>query len=187
VKKKSGSVKPWPLVSSTAQGDFKVFSVRKDVARSPRTGLAHDFYVLDGPNWTNVVALTGRKEMVFVRQFRHGTRTVTLEIPGGCIDPGDRSPLAAARRELLEETGYAAPRWRRIGVVDPNPAILSNACTTYLALGARRVADQRPDGTEELDVVTVPLAEVPALVRGGAIRHALVLAAFHWLTLSGEV
>ena len=104
----------------------------------------------------NVVALTEDGKAVLVKQFRHGTRETTLEIPGGAVDPGDRSPLAAARRELREETGYVARRWTRIGLVQPNPAFQTNACTTFLAEMCRRAGEPDPDEGEELEVVLVP-------------------------------
>lgn len=164
------------------RGDFKVFSVRGERTRSPRSGRPHDFYVLDCPDWANVVALTDSREVVLVRQFRAGTRAVTLEIPGGSVEKGE-SALAAIRRELREETGYAARSWKRIGVVHPNPAIQGNRCWTYLATGCRRVGDLRPDEGEDLAVELVPLRKVPGLIRKGRITHSLVIAAFHFLSL----
>ena len=138
------------------------------------------------PDWVNVVAVTARGEVVLVRQFRHGTGKPTLEIPGGAVDPGDRSPLAAAKRELREETGYAARYWTKLGVVDPNPAFQTNACTTFLAEGAHLAGDADPDEGEELDVVVVSRRRLDDLVRRGVIRHALVIAALHWWRLRGE-
>jgi 8-oxo-dGTP pyrophosphatase MutT (NUDIX family) len=172
----------WPLISSRTLGDFRVFYVRGERTRSPRSGLPHDFYVLDCPDWANVVALTDSGEVVLVRQFRAGTRSVTLEIPGGSVEKGE-SALAAIRRELREETGYAAQSWTRIGVVHPNPAIQGNRCATYLATGCRRVGDLTPDEGEDLAVELVPLRRIPDLIRRGRITHSLVIAAFHFLSL----
>jgi ADP-ribose pyrophosphatase len=164
-------------------GAFKIFSVRRDTLLSPRTDLPHPFYVLDCPDWVNVIALTDRRQVVLVRQFRAGARSVTLEIPGGGVERSDGSALAAARRELREETGHAARSWNRLGVVQPNPAFQSNRCTTYLARGCRRVGDLIPDAGEDLDVELVPLARIPGLIRAGRITHSLVIAAFHFLSL----
>ena len=161
-----------------------MFSVRRDSFLSPRTGRPHPFYVLDCPDWVNVIALTDRNEVVLVRQFRAGTRSVTLEIPGGGVEAHDGSALAAVRRELREETGHAARTWKRIGVVHPNPAFQSNRCTTYLARGCRRVGDLIPDAGEDLAVELVPLRNIPGLIRKGRITHSLVIAAFHFLLLS---
>lgn len=167
-------------------GDFRVFRVRKDVCVSPVKGTEHAFFVLEGADWVNVVALTDAGGMLFVRQWRHGTKEDTLEIPGGCVDPEDASPLAAARRELREETGYVSSDWSDLGWVSPNPAIQANRCFTYLARGCRKVGEPSPDGTEDLRVETIPEADVPGLVRDGHIRHALVLAAFHWYGLGAR-
>lgn len=176
---RGGGVPPWPVVRSERLGDFRVFRVRRDVAVSPARGTEHDFYVLEGADWVNVVALTEAGEMLFVRQWRHGAAEETLEIPGGCVDPGDASPLAAARRELLEETGHVSDDWAGLGWVSPNPAIQANRCFSFLARACRKVAEPSPDGTEDLRVEALPEAGVPALVSSGRIRHALVLAALH--------
>lgn len=172
----------WPLLSSRELGDYKVFTVRGDRTRSPRSGRPHRFYVLECPDWANVVALTPDRDVVLVRQFRAGTRSITLEIPGGSVEKGE-SPLRAVRRELREETGYSARAWKRIGVVHPNPAIQGNRCSTYLATGCRSVGDLTPDEGEDLAVELVPLRRVPDLIRRGRITHSLVIAAFHFLSL----
>ena len=173
----------WPLLSSEALGSFKVFSVRRESFVSPRTGKPHPFYVLDCPDWVNVIALTDRDEVILVRQFRAGTRSVTLEIPGGGVEAQDGSALVAARRELREETGHAARSWKRLGVVHPNPAFQSNRCTTYLARGCRRVGDLIPDAGEDLAVELVPLRRIPDLIGRKRITHSLVIAAFHLLSI----
>jgi ADP-ribose pyrophosphatase len=173
----------WPLISSRTLGDFRVFSVRADRTRSPRTGKPHDFYVIECSDWANVIALTPDDDVILVRQFRAGTRSITLEIPGGSVEKGE-SAAAAVRRELREETGYAARSWSRLGVVHPNPAIQGNRCSTYLAKGCRVVGDLIPDEGEDIAVELVPLRRIPDLIRKGRITHSLVIAAFHFLSLA---
>ncbi|HTS02442.1 MAG TPA: NUDIX hydrolase [Thermoanaerobaculia bacterium] len=182
---RKGGARPsvWPLVSSRERGDYRVFRVRQDVTRSARSGRRHDFFVLECADWANVIALTPDDEVVLVRQFRAGTRSITLEIPGGSVERGETA-LAAVRRELREETGHAARSFERLGVVHPNPAIQGNRCTTYLAKGCRRVGDLAPDEGEDLAVEIVPLRRIPGLIRSGRITHSLVIAAFHFLSLS---
>lgn len=176
----SGEIRDWPRVDSEQLGDYRVFQLRQDTRRSPRTGIHHTFYVLDTGDWINVVAVTNDDQIVLIRQFRHGIEEVTLEIPGGMVDETDGSPMESARRELLEETGYEAEELVHIGTMTPNPAILNNRCHTYLALNARLVAAPQMDGSEDIQTVLVEAAEVPALIASGQINHALVLAAFYF-------
>lgn len=170
-------IKPWPCIRSRPQGSFRVFSVRTDTATSPRTGVEHDFHIIESGEWVNIIPLTSDHRVVMVRQYRHGSRTVTLEIPGGLADSGD-TPEEAAARELLEETGYQAEQWREIGVVNPNPAIFNNRCYTFLAQDIRKVSDLIPDQTEDIEVELIPLEDIPEMIRTRKIDHAIVIAAF---------
>src|ERR1043166_7281400 len=105
-------IRPWQKVASTPLGNFRIFSVRSERAVSPRTGKDHEFYVIDCVNWVNVIALAPDNQLVMVEQYRHGTNTVELEIPGGMLDGGDASPVTAGVRELREETGYEGEKAR---------------------------------------------------------------------------
>ena len=177
-------IKPWKHLESRTLADTRIFRLDAHRRRSEETGREAEYYVLESGDWVNVVAVTVDDRIVLVEQYRHGVQRSTLEIPGGMVDPGDASPEEAARRELLEETGFEAERWRLIGVVDPNPATHSNRCHTYLATGATRVQAPRPDEHEEIEVVLEPVERVPELLREGRITHALVIAAFHWWALT---
>jgi ADP-ribose pyrophosphatase len=168
--------KLWPLVSSRLDRSFRIFNLRMDRSISPRTGEEHDFVVLESAPWVNVIALTDREEVVLIQQYRHGTGEVTLEIPGGLADADE--PSAAAKRELLEETGYRGEEWIDLGYVHPNPAIQNNRCHTFLALGAQPAGSQSLDDKEDIAVVLKPLAGIPRLIREGGITHALVVCAF---------
>jgi 8-oxo-dGTP pyrophosphatase MutT (NUDIX family) len=175
-------VRPWKTLASQRVADYRIFQVRSDRLESPRTGAAHDFVVLESADWVNVVAITPAKDVVLIEQYRFGSAQVTLEIPGGVIDPGE-DPVTAGRRELAEETGYTARRFTLLGHVEPNPAIQTNRCYTVLAEDAEPAGSQHLDDREDIGVLLRPLAAVPDLLRGGAIRHALVWAAFLHLDL----
>ncbi|MGH9441660.1 MAG: NUDIX hydrolase [Thermoanaerobaculia bacterium] len=168
----------WRRVKSEPLGDFKIFTIRRDRIVSPRTAEEHDFYVLDGSDWINVIALTPEGRILLVEQYRHGTESVTLEIPGGAVNRRDASPLEAARRELLEETGHTAETWEDLGFVHPNPAIQSNRCFTFVARGCRRVAEPSLDPGEDIALLEAEPGEVKAMLRDGRISHSLVVAAF---------
>ena len=173
-------VQPWPLLTSKVIQSFPIYKLRRDTRRSPRTGRKHDFLVLDSRDWINVVPVTPAGNLVLIRQFRHGTASVVWEIPGGMIDAGDEDPEQAARRELLEETGYEPEKMIFLGAVHPNPAIQNNRCHTFLAHNARSRQIQKLDGTEDIEVREAPWSEVSRMVDQGEITHSLVLAALFW-------
>jgi 8-oxo-dGTP pyrophosphatase MutT (NUDIX family) len=172
--------RPWERRDIKEVLTTRIFRLERQRLISPRTGQEHDFYVLDCPDWCNIVPLTDAGDVVMVKQRRHGLGEETLELPGGMVDPGDASPLEAARRELLEETGHRARTVEAIGVIAPNPAIQNNRCHSFLARGVERVGEAALDHGEDIEVVTVPLAEIPARIKSGEINHALVVVAFTW-------
>ena len=173
-------IRPWEIKSSRRVLDCRIFQVRHDVTVNPRTGQPHDMYVLEQPNWVNVIPLTPDNHVVMVDQWRHGTRTIELETPGGLMDAGEL-PVECARRELLEETGYAPDKMELLGTVYPNPAIQSNRQHYVLATGCRQVAELKLDHAEDIVVRLVPLAEIPDLIRNGKITHGIVIGGFYWL------
>lgn len=172
------SPKPWKIVSSHKDRSYRVFSLRTDRAISPRTGKEHSFFILESTSWVNIIPLTSDGKVVMVRQYRHGTGEVTLEIPGGLVEESD-TPETAAMRELVEETGYTAQKVVSLGNVQPNPAIQNNRCYSFLAQDVRLTREQSQDEKEDIEVVLKPLSEIPEAIRNGEITHALVLAAFY--------
>jgi ADP-ribose pyrophosphatase len=172
-------IKPWPELGSRELGDFRVFKVRAVRKMSPRTGREHEFFVIDCPNWVNVIATTPNQEIVLIEQFRHGSKTVELEVPGGMLDPEDASPMEGGARELREETGYTGDGAVLIGSNYPNPAIMSNTCFTALVENCRPTADLELDQAEDVVTRLAPIAEIPGLVASGKIRHALVIVALY--------
>lgn len=176
-------IQPWPKLRSRPVGDFRIFKLRSDIRRSPRTGQEHDFYVLETVDWVNVIAVTRDQHLVMVEQFRHGSDTVELEIPGGMMDPGETSPVVTGVRELREETGYEGENARLIGDILPNPAIMSNTCHTVLVENCELKHATGFDHSEDIATRLVPVDEIPTLVRTGRIRHSLVVVALYHFEL----
>ena len=168
-------IQPWPKLSSQPRGKFTVFSIREDRKVSPRTGREHDFVVLDCVDWVNVIALTPEQQLVLVEQFRHGSETVELEIPGGVMDPHETDPVVTAVRELREETGYEGRRARLLGTIRPNPAIMSNRCHTVLIEDCRLMHPVAFDHGEDIATRLLPAEEVVQQAAAGAIQHSLVV------------
>ncbi len=174
----------WKRERSEQVADCRVFKVRRDYSADPRGGRAHDFYVIEAPDWINIIPLTGDGRVVLIEQYRHGTREVSLEIPGGMVDAGE-SPRDAAARELLEETGYEAGEVGLLGQPRPNPAIQDTWIHTFVARGVERRGEPSNAGTEQTIVRTVPLDGIPSLIAEGKITHSLVVVGFHLLGLAG--
>jgi ADP-ribose pyrophosphatase len=176
-------IKPWEKLSSHPVGDFRIFTIRSDRKISPRTRQEHDFYVIDCVNWVNVIALTADQRLVMVEQYRHGSDTTELEIPGGMMDATDASPEATGMRELREETGYSGQNAALIGQILPNPAIMSNTCFTVMVDNCQCLHPVQFDHGEDLLTRLVPLTDIPDLVAAGKIRHALVVVALYHFEL----
>ena len=170
-------IKPWPIIESTKDSGTGLFSITTNRCRSPRTDQEHDFYVIDFPNWVQVIPITPDDQIVMVRQCRHGCGRVFLELPGGLIDKNDLSPDQAAKRELLEETGYCTENLMLLTRIYPQPAVLSNMGLTYMAREVKKVAEPNLDATEDTEVCLVKLQEIPEMIRGEEINHGQTVMA----------
>lgn len=166
-------VEPWPESRTERLLDTRVFEVERSHASSPVDGSAHAFYRLQAPDWVQLVPVTPDDQVVMVRQYRHGSKEIVLEIPAGHVDPGEH-PAQAAVRECLEETGFRARDPSELLAVNPNPALFANRLYAYCALGVERADEIRNTVTEQTEVVLVPRVELASLLRAGRIDHALV-------------
>jgi ADP-ribose pyrophosphatase len=175
----------WMTLSSQQLVSTPVFNLHQHRRGHHQHG-EHDFYVLQCPDWVNVIPLTADDRIVMVRQFRHGIEDFTLEIPGGMVDPEDHSPREAARREMWEETGYDGEDLVALGQVHPNPAMQGNRCHCFVANNVQLTRKPQLDGVEEIEVVLVPRADIKALIASGEITHALVITAFAFLDAYGH-
>ena len=150
-------------------------TARKDVCRLPDGRINDHYYVLEYPDWVNIIAVTEDGDIVLERQYRHGLGNTCYELPCGVIEEGE-TPLEAAKRELLEETGYAGGEWQEWMTLSPNPATCTNLAHCFLATGVKKVAGQSLDATEDIQVHLKKPEYVKALLENNQILQALMAA-----------
>jgi 8-oxo-dGTP pyrophosphatase MutT (NUDIX family) len=163
---------PWEVLESTYLYRKRWLTLRQDRVRLPRGGIIDEYFVSEYSPWTNVVALTPDRRIVLVRQYRYGLKAVHFELPGGVVDPGEQ-PATAARRELLEETGFGGGDWEPFLALSANPALQTNLTHTYLATGVTLVRPPLNEATEELSIHIVSIAEARRIVLSGEVVQAL--------------
>lgn len=169
-------IQAWQVLSESTLIAQRWLEVREQRVRLANGHEIERFHLIKGPNWAAVLCLTEANEVVFVRQYRHGIAEPSLELPAGVIEPTEE-PIAAAKRELREETGFEATHFEALVSVAPEPARSSARAHFFFARGGKRAAAQALDNSEELEVVLVPVAELLDLIDGGLVVHAAHLAA----------
>ena len=171
----------WQQLDSTVVFRHPLFSLHSQKVRSPQTAAVHDALVIDSADWVTILPMTEDEMLVMIQQYRHGIGRITLEVPGGLIEPGEE-PLKAAERELQEETGFSCKKASKIAEIDANPAIQNNKSHVFLCQGCRLTGQQKLDPMESISIIKVPLEHISALVANGSISHAIVLAALQCLS-----
>lgn len=166
----------WKVLKSIELLKARVFRLRSDECQFPDGRIMPSYYVMEFPDWVNVVAVTEDKQMVMIEQYRHAGGDIFLEIPGGSTHGPQEDPRLAGERELREETGFEAQEWIYLGHHCPNPALQNNKMHTYLALGCRKVGEPQLDPFEDLTVKLMPAVEALQAWRNGRIKHSLISA-----------
>jgi ADP-ribose pyrophosphatase len=163
-------IKPWKTLSSQLVFDHKWYKLRRDHVELPSGRVLDDYFVSVRPNVVLTFPVTADNEVIFVRQYKHASGQILLELPGGVIDEDETEPLEAAKRELLEETGYTSDEVEQVLHVIDNPTKDTNTIYFFVARNVHQVAEQDLDETEAIEVVKIPLAEVEARILRGDIR-----------------
>jgi 8-oxo-dGTP pyrophosphatase MutT (NUDIX family) len=166
----------WRELSHETVADGRIFTVERSMAVSPVDGEPRAFQRIRSVDWAQLLPITRDNDAVLVRQYRHGSQRITLEIPGGLVDAGE-DPATAALRECLEETGYRARAARPLGVVNPNPALFAHRLHAFFATDVELERDIQNTGSEVTEVLLVPIADLEELLLAGEIDHALVAGA----------
>jgi 8-oxo-dGTP pyrophosphatase MutT (NUDIX family) len=168
---------PWDVLSSRTVLRDRWIDVTADACRDARGNLLDPFYTFSYPDWVQVVALTPGDQIVLVRQYRHGARARTLELPAGAMDNADSSPVETAARELREETGFVAGSLQHVCSLHPNTATHRNLCHTVLALDALPSGTVAHEAGEDIVVETMPLAGVLSGLNAGLLAQAMHVSA----------
>ncbi len=173
---KDKTVGKWKTLKSEYLIRRPWLTARKDCVELPSGVVLDEYYVLEYPAWVNVIARTKDGSYVVIRQYRHALDDVFWEIVAGVVDASDESPLAAAKRELWEETGYGGGEWRLVAKIAPNPGAMNNLCYCFVAEGVEKVSDQHLETTEDIAVHLMSGEEVRREMASGGFMQALMLA-----------
>ena len=165
----------WKILGSTYPFACPWLKVRKDMVRLPNGVEVPDFYITEAPDWVNVIAITTEGKFIIEEQYRHGIQKVCFELCAGMVDEGE-TPLEAAKRELLEETGYSGGNWTAFGMSVPNASGSTTKCYHFLATDVVPYNDPKLEQTEDIKIHILIAQEVKKLMLGGHIAEAVMLA-----------
>ncbi len=168
-------IKKWDVISREYLIRRPWLTARKDCVRLPNGEINNEFYVLEYPDWVNVTAVTEDGDFVMIEQYRHGLRSIQTELCAGVVEEGE-DHLDAAKRELLEETGFGGGKWKLLTVISGNPSTTSNLTYCYLAEGVKKISGQHLDRTEDIRVKILSRDDVKKLLRDDVMKQALMVA-----------
>jgi 8-oxo-dGTP pyrophosphatase MutT (NUDIX family) len=174
----------WTTLSTRQLIERWWMTLRVDRVQLPNGPILEEYHVVEYPDWACVLALTSEGDAVMVEQYRYGIDRMSLECPAGAIDPGE-DPLAAAKRELLEETGCEADRWTALGAVAIEPTRHTNYGHVFIAHDVQRVAEPNLDDSEDITTQLVTATSLPERIRTGEIVHGIHVAAVFWAEREG--
>lgn len=169
-------IKKWKVLSSEYIAREPWFTVRKEKVQLPNGSIIPSYYVMEYPAWINVIAITKEGKMIMERQYRHGLAEVDYELCAGVVDPTDATPMDAAKRELLEETGYGNGEWEQLMVTSVNPGTHTNLTYCFLATGVEKVMERHLEPTEDIAVELLDPEEVKELLEKNQIMQVLHVA-----------
>lgn len=168
----------WKVISSKyLANDPPWYTTRVETVELPNGEVLENYYILEYPNWVSVIAITEDNQIVMVEQYRHAIGEIGIELPAGVIDDEDQDPLFAAKRELLEETGFGGGEWAYFMKTSANPGTHTNFNFIYIARNVKLLQDQQLDRTEDLKVHLFTMEELREMLKKDEIIQAMHAAA----------
>ena len=176
-------IQEWMVLKRRITVNYPLFQIEEKNVKSPRTGAVVNVQAIHFPDWVVVLPITGDQTVIMIHQYRHGNEKICLELPGGLVDRDDDSPKTTAQRELLEETGFRSKQIVKIGETYPQPAVLSNRCSFYLANDVEQVGEMSLETGEDISLVHIPINAIPSKIKQREIDNAMTILAFsyYWM------
>lgn len=176
-------IKKWDTEEKKFVDNYKIFDLFRIKRKNRIINKEGNFVVLETSSWVNIIPITKEKNVILIEQYRHGIDEITLEVPGGLVEINEE-PKQAAQRECIEETGFGSDDEAvLIGENYPNPAFLNNKCYSYAWFNCIKKSEQHLDGSEDINVIEIPLDSIKKLIEDKKIQHSLVLDAFFFYYL----
>ncbi|MGL1894439.1 MAG: NUDIX hydrolase [Spirochaetaceae bacterium] len=176
-------IKKWKTLNKKLRGDYRIFKTFAVDRQSSNGEKKAEFYLVESPDWMTIVPVLKNEEgiecFLMVKQYRHGSDSITLEFPAGMVDPGEDSYNTAAR-ELSEETGYKAESITLVSEINPNPAFMTNKTSTFVARGLTKSGEQNLDEHEEIETLLVPTRDFESMVGGDMVNSAIMVQAYYF-------
>lgn len=167
--------KEWKILHSEYLIRRPWLTARRDHVRLPNGVENSEYYVLEYPDWVNVIAITCDGRFLMEQQYRHGLRYTGYEICAGVCEPGE-APIESARRELYEETGYGKGKWQHHMTISANTSTMTNLCHCFVATDVEPISTQHLEPTEDISIHLLTIEEVRTLLVSDQIRQALMAA-----------
>ncbi|MCI1640092.1 MAG: NUDIX hydrolase [Bacteroidales bacterium] len=165
----------WKVLKSEYLFKRPWLTVRQDCVKIPNGQINDEYYVIEYPDWVNIIAVTEDGKFVMERQYRHGLGKTCFEIPAGVMEKGE-SPLQAAKRELQEETGYGEGKWTEAMSISGNSSTTNNISHCFIAEDVKRISGQHLDRTEDIDISILTVDQVRNLLLGDKVKQSLMAA-----------
>lgn len=163
----------WKILSSEFLFNDLWFKVRKDKCETPEGKIVDPYYVYEFTTWVTALPITEEGKVLMVKQYRHALGETCIEIPGGCVDETDKNFESAIARELLEETGFVFSSYEYLGKISANPSTNNNLMHMFLARGGKKIAEQKLDGNEEIEIVLMEMDELKQLLKKNKIVQSM--------------